>query len=117
MNPFRLSLSVLTCVLIVLGSQAMAYRNGDRHLLYVAVPGIRNYVEYGGVGVLVFDADNGYRFVKRILTLEEKPGQPVEAVKGVCACAKTGKLYVSTTARLMCLDLATDQVLWNRTFE
>ncbi len=28
-------------------------------LLYVATPGIRNYVEYGGVGVLVFDADNG----------------------------------------------------------
>ena len=38
----------------------------EHHYLYVAEPGIRNYVEYGGVGVLVFDMDNGYRFVRRI---------------------------------------------------
>jgi hypothetical protein len=37
-------------------------------LLYVASPGIRNYVEYGGVGILVFDIDNGYKFVRRIPT-------------------------------------------------
>jgi hypothetical protein len=39
-----------------------------QHLLYVASPGIRNYVEYGGVGILVFDIDNGYKFVRRIPT-------------------------------------------------
>ena len=31
----------------------------ERHFLYVAEPGIRNYVEYGGIGVLVFDMDAG----------------------------------------------------------
>jgi len=40
----------------------------DQHLLYVASPGTRNYVQYGGVGVLVFDIDNGYKFVRRIPT-------------------------------------------------
>ncbi|HEU0093436.1 MAG TPA: hypothetical protein VFS78_15070, partial [Vicinamibacteria bacterium] len=40
----------------------------EKRLLYVASPGIRNYVEYGGVGVLVFDIANGHRFVKRIPT-------------------------------------------------
>ena len=25
----------------------------EKHFLYVAVPGIRNYVEYGGIGILV----------------------------------------------------------------
>ena len=34
-------------------------RGGERHFLYVAEPGIRNYVEYGGVGVLVYDMDAG----------------------------------------------------------
>ena len=38
----------------------------ERHFLYVAEPGIRNYVDYGGIGVLVFDIDNGYKFVKRM---------------------------------------------------
>src|ERR1043166_6800819 len=28
-----------------------------RKLLYVATPGIRNYLEYGGHGILVFDID------------------------------------------------------------
>ncbi|HMC62023.1 MAG TPA: hypothetical protein VKJ01_22705 [Candidatus Solibacter sp.] len=32
----------------------------EQHLLYVANPGTRNYVQYGGVGILVFDIDNGY---------------------------------------------------------
>jgi hypothetical protein len=36
--------------------------------LYVAVPGIRNYLGYGGHGILVFDMDNEHRFVKRIPT-------------------------------------------------
>src|SRR5713226_9084742 len=42
-----------------------------QHLLYVASPGIRKYVEYGGVGILVFNIDNGYKFVRRIPTWDE----------------------------------------------
>jgi hypothetical protein len=30
----------------------------EQHLLYVASPGTRNYLEYGGVGILVFDIDH-----------------------------------------------------------
>ena len=37
-----------------------------RRHLYVASPGIRNYVEFGGHGVLVFDIDNHHKFVRRI---------------------------------------------------
>jgi hypothetical protein len=50
---------------------------GETRLLYVATPGIRNYLEYGGHGVVVFDIDHGHRFVKRIplAGLDEK-GQP-----------------------------------------
>ena len=39
-----------------------------QHYLYVAVPGIRDYLGYGGHGILVFDMDNDHRFVKRIET-------------------------------------------------
>jgi hypothetical protein len=86
-------------------------------LLYVASPGIRNDVEYGGVGVLVFDIDAGYRWVKRIPMPQIQSGQTVENVKGICASARTGRLYVSTIRRLLCLDLLTDRVLWDRSYQ
>src|SRR6185312_5344816 len=62
----------------------------SHHLLYVASPGIRNYVEYGGVGILVFDIDNGYKFVRRISTWDVAEGKKAENVKGIAASAKTG---------------------------
>src|SRR5438445_8979252 len=39
-----------------------------QHLLYVAVPGVGNATDHGGIGILVFDIDHGYKFVKRIPT-------------------------------------------------
>ena len=50
----------------------------DRHLLYVAVPGVRNYVEHGGVGILVYDIDDRHRFLKRIPTFETHDGEAPE---------------------------------------
>jgi DNA-binding beta-propeller fold protein YncE len=88
-----------------------------RHLLYVASPGVRNYVEYGGVGVLVFDRDAGYRFVRRIPTFAVPAGLAAENVKGIAASAATGRLYVSTPKRLAAIDLRTEKMLWNREYE
>jgi len=85
--------------------------------MYVASPGIRNYVEHGGVGVLVFDMDHGHQFVKRIPTFEEREGVPPENVKGVAASAATGRLYVSTTKRVAAIDLNTDKTLWVREYD
>ena len=61
-----------------------------------------------GEGLLLFDVDWGHRFVRRIDVPSFKEG-----VRGVNACAATGRLYVTTSAhRLVCMDLKTDQVLW-----
>jgi DNA-binding beta-propeller fold protein YncE len=88
-----------------------------KRYLYVATPGIRNYLQYGGHGLLVFDADDGYRFVRRIPTAGLNPeGQP-DNVKGVCASADTGRIYVSTIRTLTCLDLVSEKVLWERPYE
>lgn len=85
--------------------------------MYVAEPGIRDYVQHGGHGIIVFDLDQGHKFVRRIPTggVDEK-GKPL-AVKGIAACAKTGRLYVSTIKTLMCLDLETDKLLWEKSYE
>ncbi|HEX6987743.1 MAG TPA: hypothetical protein VF170_20350, partial [Planctomycetaceae bacterium] len=96
---------------------AAADEPNERRLLYVAVPGIRNYLEYGGHGLLVFDVDDGHKFVKRIPTAGlGKDGKPLN-VKGVCASADTGRLYISTIETLTCLDLKAEKVLWEKPYE
>src|SRR6266850_1962685 len=107
----------LHCLLAVIAAMMQPVSAKEKHLLYVAEPGIRNYVDYGGVGVLVFDIDNGYKFVKRIPTWDVPPGKEPENVKGVAAHAKTGRLYVSTLARMAAIDLVTEKIVWDKAFE
>lgn len=97
--------------------RSMQAADGERHLLYVASPGIRNYVEHGGIGILVFDMDQGYKFVRRIPTFDVAEGEKPENVKGIAASANTGRLYVATLKRIASWDLATDRLVWNRTYE
>ncbi len=84
----------------------------------MAEPGIRNYLEYGGHGLLVFDIDQGHKFLKRITTagIDPKTGKP-ENVKGICASALTGRIYVSTIRSLTCLELKTEAILWEKEYE
>ena len=63
----------------------------ERHYLYVAEPGIRNDMQYGGHGLLVFDIDNGHKFVKRIPTGGGVDGKGVPLnVKGVAPAPSPG---------------------------
>jgi hypothetical protein len=99
---------------LALGATGIAARVPAERRLYVAEPGIRNYESYGGVGILVFDIDANYRFLRRIPTWSSEKGQPPENVKGIAASARTGRLYVTTLQRIGCFDLATDRMLWDR---
>lgn len=85
----------------------------ERHLLYVVAPGIRNYLEFGGAGIMVFDMDKDHAFVRRIETDASKVDKP-ENIKGVCASAVTRKLYFSTPTRLCCVDLVSEKTLWEK---
>jgi sugar lactone lactonase YvrE len=99
----------------VAGTVAAEPDKGERHLLYVVTPGIRNYLEFGGAGVLVFDMDKDHAFVKRIETPASQKDKP-ENIKGVCACAATKRLYFSTLTRLYCLDLVSEKTLWDKDY-
>ena len=89
----------------------------ERHYLYVAEPGIRNYVEHGGIGVLVFDIDAGYKFVRRIPSENVPAGEAPQNVKGIAASAATGRLYVTTLGHLMAFDLSNDRKVWDRVLD
>jgi hypothetical protein len=100
-------------------SAAAAEKPGgpERKFLYVAAPGIRDYLEYGGHGVLVFDINAGHKFIKRLASggLDEK-GHALN-VKGICANARTQRLYVTTLRTLMCFDLVSGKLLWEKAYE
>ena len=88
----------------------------ERRLLYVAVPGIRNYLEYGGHGLIVFDIDNEHKFVKRIPTAGlNDSGKPLN-VKGVCTSMALKRIYITTTRTMTCLDLVTEKVIWEKSY-
>jgi DNA-binding beta-propeller fold protein YncE len=95
---------------------AQSLPNGQ-HLLYVASPGVRNYTEYGGVGLLVFDIDHGYKFVRRIPTWEIPEGQKPQNVKGIAASAKTGVVYVTSLTHMIAIDAVTGKTIWDKTYE
>src|SRR5262249_23086333 len=106
----RVLLAVWSAVLLLACGPARAEEPAAQHRLYVAVPGIRDYLEYGGHGLLVYEMDRGHELVKRIKTAGLDPrGKPLN-VKGICASADSKRLYISTTKQLMCLDLLTEQV-------
>jgi len=116
----KITRTVALCCLATLAHCLGAAEKTDsveRKLLYVATPGIRDYLEYGGHGVLVFDIGAGHKFVKRVASagLDEK-GQPLN-VKGICANAKTQRLYVTTTRTLMSFDLISGKLLWEKPYE
>jgi DNA-binding beta-propeller fold protein YncE len=88
-----------------------------KQYLYVAVPGIRNYLEHGGHGILVFDIANNYRFVKRIPTGGFRADGTPSNVKGVGVSIATNSIYISTLEALQRVDLATEKVVWEKRYE
>lgn len=90
---------------------------GTGRYLYVAVPGIRNYLGYGGHGILVFDMDNQHKFVRRIPTKGFRSDGKPSNVKGVAVSVPLNSIYVSTLQSLQRIDLTTEKVLWEKHYE
>ncbi len=85
--------------------------------LFVAEPGIRNYLEYGGHGILVYDIEDNYKLIKRIPTGSlDKNGHPSN-VKGVCVSLATQCIYVSTIKSLMCINLQSEALIWEKIYD
>jgi DNA-binding beta-propeller fold protein YncE len=103
--------------LCAVGTSARTPAPVERHLLYVASPGTRNYTEYGGVGLLVFDIDSGYRFVRRIPTWPVADGKKPENVKGIAADARTGRVFVTSLTRVIAIDAVTGATIWDRAYD
>ena len=96
---------------------ASAAAQQTRRFLYVAVPGAGNETEYQGVGILVYDIDDGHKFVKRIPTWPERAGSAAGTRAGIAASASARRLFVSTVKRLAAFDLVTEKIVWEQTYD
>src|ERR1044072_8686517 len=92
-------------------------KTGTQRYLYAALPGADDADPDRSIRILVFDIDNGHRFVRRIPLRAVARGDDAEAGRGTAASAQTHRLYVSTTRRLTAIDLITDKVLWEKSYE
>ena len=107
----------LVCALVFVCGLATTLPAAEKHYLYVCCPGIRNQLEYGGHGVLVFDIDQQYRFVKRIpIPGLGDDGKPLN-IKGVCASAHTGLMHITTIRSVIAVDLVSENVLWEKQYD
>lgn len=111
-------LQVFGCMIMLTSARVpVAAPATVQHYLYVAVPGIRDYLGYGGHGILVFDMDNGHRFVKRIETKGFHPDKTPSNVKGIAVSIPLNSIYISTLESLQRIDLTTDTLVWEKFFE
>jgi YVTN family beta-propeller protein len=112
-RAFALWIMVCSQLLLALPVQAQEVR----HLIYAAVPGIGNDPQFGGIGILVFDRDQGHKFVRRIATWPTYTREAPEPIKGIAASVESGLLYLSTTRRLAAFDLKTDKLVWQKGYD
>jgi DNA-binding beta-propeller fold protein YncE len=107
---------LFVCAVVLLTSTGFTPQSASavRHYLYVAVPGIRDYMGYGGHGLLVFDMDHGHRFVKRISTKGFHPDGKPSNVKGIAVSIPLNSIYVSTLESLQRIDLTTGKIIWEK---
>jgi DNA-binding beta-propeller fold protein YncE len=113
MNTRRLLLLCALALIVTMPGALWA----QKHYLYVATPGIRDYLGYGGHGILVFDIDHHHQFVKRIPLRGFHPNGKPSNVKGIAVSIPLNSIYVSTLEALQRIDLRTDSVLWEKKFE
>ncbi|MCW3113887.1 MAG: hypothetical protein JWR18_2283 [Segetibacter sp.] len=88
-----------------------------KRYLYVATPGIRNYLGYGGHGIQVFDMDNNHKFVKFIKTGGLKKDGTPSNVKGLAVSIATNCIYITTLEAMQCIDITTEKLVWEKPFE
>ena len=114
---FLLAVVIVAAGAFPLKNDTGRHSTAVKRYLYVAVPGIRDYLGYGGHGILVFDINNNHRFVKRIRTLGFHPDKRPSNVKGVAVSIPLNSIYISTVESLQRIDLSTDKVVWEKFIE
>ena len=105
-NPLLLGLSLLLLSVSVRADSKL------HRYLYLGTPDAAQGGAGSGNGILVFDMDEGHRFVRKI----EIPFK--EGLRGFCGNAKRHAIYYSSTnRRLGAFDLESEKILWEHQYD
>jgi len=103
---------ILLLALLSLSVATHAAESPVRRYLYVGSPDAAQPDTNASRGILVFDIDNGHKFVRRI----DVPFK--EGLRGFCGSVKKHAIYYTTTnRRLGAFDLETEKILWEKQYD
>lgn len=106
-------LTVFSAILLSIAILAFG-QSGTKRYLYLSMPdGAQKEGRSDPPGILIFDIDNGHKFVRRIEV-------PVfsEGLRGFAGNLKTHRVYFSSSnRRLGAFDLESEKVVWEKTYE
>jgi outer membrane protein assembly factor BamB len=105
-------LALLLITLLSTASLAVG-QSGVKRYLYMSMPDGAQEPGRSGTGILIFDIDDGHKFVRRInIPIFE------EGLRGFAGNLKMHRVYYSTTNhRLGAFDLETEKVVWEKTYD
>jgi outer membrane protein assembly factor BamB len=110
----RIITIVALLLIIVITSSQIAHAEGQTgRFIYMSTPDGAQSQGRSGTGILIFDIDNGHKFVRRI-------DLPIfkEGIRGFTGNAKMHSVYYSTSnRRLGRFDVETEKVVWEKTFK
>ncbi len=104
---------LISCLAITLSIANLALgQSQTRRYLYLSTPDGAQEPGRSGTGILIFDIDNGHKFVRRIDIPIFKEG-----LRGFAGSLQTHRVYYSTTnRRLGAFDLETEKIVWEKTY-
>jgi DNA-binding beta-propeller fold protein YncE len=102
-------------------SQMPHFVRKGQELIYIATPGGESddpdSTRYNGEGIIVLDPAANYAFVKRIPLQNLPASMKPEEVSAMMISPATNYAYISTRGHLIALDLATDKIVWSKTYD
>ncbi len=106
-------MKLLTASFAIFLSTLGLAQSPTKRYLYMSTPDAAQKDYRSGQGILVFDIDDGHKFVRRI----DIPAFQ-EGLRGFTGNLKTHAVYFSTSNRRVgAFDLETEKILWDRTYE
>lgn len=112
-RPASLLTLFLSLAVLAAGQTPAFGQTPTKRYLYMSTPDGAQKEGRSGNGILIFDIDNGHKFVRRI-------NVPIfeEGLRGFTGNLKTRSLYFSTSNRRVgAFDLEKERVVWEKTYE
>lgn len=113
---WKLKLVVYLTMFCFIGLHERANAQAKKYL-FVATPGIRDYLGYGGHGLLVFDMNDNHKFVKRIETKGFHSDGTPSNVKGIAVSVPLNSIFISTLESLQRIDISTGKIIWEKSID